>query len=99
MLDDILQLRMPAHEAASILLQNQYLDQFLLQNHLYHMKYSKYRALQKNMLVVQQADCEKIMHEIWVFRGQRGLGQRGLPPVYVPKLCTAHILAQPQTWS
>ena len=37
-LDDILQLRMPAHEAASILLQNQYLDQFLLQNHLYHMK-------------------------------------------------------------
>ena len=38
LLDDILQLRMPAHQAASILLQNQYLDQFLLQNHLYHMK-------------------------------------------------------------
>ena len=38
------------------------------------------------MLVVQQADCEKIMHEVWVFRGQRGP-----PPVYVPKLCTAHI--------
>ena len=35
------------------------------------------------MLVVQQADCEKIMHEVWVFRGQRGL-----PPVYIPKLCT-----------
>ena len=35
------------------------------------------------MLVVQQADCEKIMHEVWVFRGQRG------PlPVYVPKLFT-----------
>ena len=31
---------------------------------------------------MQQADCEKIMHEVWVFRGQRG------PPVYVPKLCT-----------
>ena len=42
------------------------------------------------MLVVQQADCEKIMHEVWVFRGQRGP-----PPMYVPKLCTAHILAQP----
>ena len=38
LLDDILQLRMLAHEAASIFLQNQYLDQFLLQNHLYHMK-------------------------------------------------------------
>ena len=37
------------------------------------------------MLVVQQADCEKIMDEVWVFRGQRGL-----LPVYVPKLCTAH---------
>ena len=73
---------MPALEAASIFLQNQYLDQFLFQNHLYHMniQYSKYRALQKNMLVVQQADCEKYMHEVWVFRGQ--------PPVYVPKLCT-----------
>ena len=35
------------------------------------------------MLVVQQTDCEKIMHEVGVFRGQRGP-----PPVYVPKLCT-----------
>ena len=36
------------------------------------------------MLVVQQADCEKIMYEVPVFRGQRG------PPlVYVPKRCTS----------
>ena len=24
------------------------------------------------MLVVQQADCEEIMYEVWVFKGQRG---------------------------
>ena len=34
------------------------------------------------MLVVQQADCEKIMHEVWVLRGQRR------PPAPPPRLFT-----------
>ena len=83
LLDDILQLRMPAHKAASNFFKTNTKTNFYFKTIWITRKYSKYRSLQKNMLVVQQADCEKIMHEVWVFRGQRGL-----PPVYVPKLCT-----------